>query len=83
MYQDFRELVSVAELQTYWDLLETDKRVVLVFHPGATNNPGELTYSNAFFNAISKFKGAICFISTPISNYNTLKVFTPSQLMKF
>ncbi|UKO98259.1 NACHT C-terminal alpha/beta 1 domain-containing protein [Nostoc sp. UHCC 0870] len=69
----------MAELQTYWDLLETDKRVVLVFHPGATNNKGEETYSNVFLNAISKFDGAICLISDPIPDYKTLKVFTHSQ----
>ncbi|MEA5564966.1 NACHT domain-containing protein [Anabaena sp. UHCC 0399] len=70
---------TMAELQTYWDLLETDKRVVLVFHSGATNNKGEERYSNVFLNAISKFEGKICLISDPIPDYNTLKVFTHSQ----
>lgn len=69
---------TMAELQTYWDLLETDKRVVLVFHPSTTNTIGEATYSNVFLSAISKFEGAICFISNPISNYN-LRVFAPNQ----
>ncbi|MBD2471202.1 HEAT repeat domain-containing protein [Nostoc sp. FACHB-145] len=70
---------TMAELQTYWELLETNKRVVLVFHPGAANTTSEATYSKAFLNAITKFEGAICFISDPIPNYNTLKVFTPNQ----
>lgn len=69
---------TIAELQTYWELLETDKRVVLVFHPGTTNTTGEATYSNVFLSAISKFEGAICFISKPIPNYN-LRVFAPNQ----
>ncbi|BAY16612.1 hypothetical protein NIES21_24420 [Anabaenopsis circularis NIES-21] len=69
---------TMAELQTYWELLETDKQVVLLFHPGATNT-GEATYSNAFLNAISKFEGTICLISDPIPDYNTLKVFTLNQ----
>ncbi|BAY28389.1 hypothetical protein NIES2107_02160 [Nostoc carneum NIES-2107] len=69
---------TMVELQTYWDLLETDKHVVLVFHPGTTNTTGEITYSDVFLNAISKFEGAICFISNPIPNYN-LRVFAPNQ----
>ncbi|MCF4966770.1 HEAT repeat domain-containing protein [Nostoc sp. CMAA1605] len=70
---------TMAELQTYWELLETDKQVVLLFHPGATQTTGEVTYSNAFLNAISKFEGTICLISDPIPDYNTLKVFTLNQ----
>ncbi|BBD59275.1 hypothetical protein NIES2109_20580 [Nostoc sp. HK-01] len=70
---------TMAELQTYWELLEADKQVVLLFHPGATQTTGEATYSNVFLNAISKFEGTICLISDPIPNYNTLKVFTPHQ----
>ncbi|MGH1397345.1 MAG: NACHT domain-containing protein, partial [Trichormus sp.] len=70
---------NMSALKVYFKLLKTDKRVVLLFHPGATNTTGEATYSNAFLNAISKFEGTICFISDPIPNYNTLKVFTRHQ----
>ncbi|OCQ98805.1 hypothetical protein BCD64_22380 [Nostoc sp. MBR 210] len=70
---------NMSSLKVYFKLLKTDKRVVLVFYPGATNTTGEATYSKAFLNAISKFEGAICLISDPIPNYNTLKVFRPHQ----
>ncbi len=70
---------TMAELQTYWELLETDKRVVLVFHPSATNTTDEVKYSDRFLSDISKFEGAICFMSNPIPNHNTLKFFPPSQ----
>ncbi|WP_062291095.1 NACHT domain-containing protein [Nostoc piscinale] len=70
---------NMSGLKVYFKLLKTDKRVVLVFYPGATNPTDEATYSKAFLNAISKFEGTICLISDPIPNYNTLKVFTPHQ----
>ncbi|WP_414576099.1 NACHT domain-containing protein [Anabaena sp. CCY 9402-a] len=70
---------NMSALKVYFKLLKTDKRVVLIFHPGATNNKDEATYSHAFLNAISKFEGAICLISDPIPDYNTLKVFTLNQ----
>ncbi|MDB9380403.1 hypothetical protein, partial [Nodularia sphaerocarpa] len=71
---------TMADFQAYWELLDTDKCVVLVFHPGSTYTTDGLTYSDVFLNAISKFEGAICFISDSVLNYNTLKVFAPSQL---
>ncbi|MCC5606262.1 HEAT repeat domain-containing protein [Nostoc sp. CHAB 5834] len=70
---------TMMELQTYWELLETDKRVVLVFHSGSTNNMVSVTYSDRFLSDISKFEGAICFMSNPIPNHNTLKFFPPNQ----
>ncbi|WP_190966543.1 NACHT C-terminal alpha/beta 1 domain-containing protein [Nostoc spongiaeforme] len=73
------EANNMSGLKVYFKLLKTDKRVVLVFHPGATNPTGEATYSHAFLNAISKFEGAVCLISDLIPNYSTLKVFTSHQ----
>ncbi|NEU84444.1 hypothetical protein, partial [Nostoc sp. UIC 10630] len=70
---------TMVELQTYWDLLETDKQVVLLFYSGTTNITGGVTYSNTFLNSISRFEGKICFISDLILNCNTLQVFTPNQ----
>lgn len=70
---------TILELQTYWDLLETDKQVVLLFYSGTTNTTGGVAFSNTFLNAISRFEGKICFISDPIPSYNTLQVFTPNQ----
>ncbi|NEU84527.1 hypothetical protein G1O98_37555 [Nostoc sp. UIC10630] len=70
---------TMVELQTYWDLLETDKQLVLLFYSSTTNTIGGVTYSNTFLNSISRFEGKICFISDPIPNCNTLQVFTPNQ----
>ncbi|MFS0519117.1 hypothetical protein ACEYW6_31085, partial [Nostoc sp. UIC 10607] len=70
---------TMAELQTYWELLETDNKVVLVFHPGTSNTTDAVKYSDAFLNAISKFEGAICLIGDPIPDSNTLKVFAANQ----
>ena len=48
----------MAELQTYWDLLETDKRVVLVFYQGMGSQSEKL--SDRFLHDLSKFDKAIC-----------------------
>ncbi|QSJ19160.1 hypothetical protein JYQ62_10760 [Nostoc sp. UHCC 0702] len=48
----------MAELQTYWDLLETDKRVVLVFYQGMGSQSEKL--SDRFLHDLSKFNIAIC-----------------------
>ena len=50
----------MAELQIYWDLLELDKRVVLVFYASSTE-----PYSEAFLRDLSKFGGAICLVTSP------------------
>lgn len=63
---------TMQELQTYWDLLNTDKRVVLVFyqHKG---------FSETFLDALSKFDGAICVITAqPIDNI-LLQCLDPNQ----
>jgi GTPase SAR1 family protein len=51
---------TMAELQIYWDLLELDKRVVLVFYASSTE-----PYSEAFLRDLSKFKGEICVLTSP------------------
>ncbi|TVP64852.1 MAG: hypothetical protein EA343_04565 [Nodularia sp. (in: Bacteria)] len=56
---------TMTELQTYWDLLDTDKLVILAFNPGFTNNRDRDIYSNLFLKNISIFEGSICFISEP------------------
>lgn len=70
---------TMVELQTYWDLLETDKQVVLLFYSGATNTTDGASYSDTFLSTISRFEGKICFISEPMPSYNTLQVFAPHQ----
>jgi HEAT repeat protein len=63
---------TMQELQAYWDLLDTDKRVVLVFYEGTG-------FSETFLDALSKFDGAICVITTqPLDNI-PLQWFSPNQ----
>ena len=53
---------TMQELQAYWDLLDTDRRVVLVFYEGTA-------FSETFLDTLSKFDGAICVItSQPLDN---------------
>ena len=71
---------TMAELQTYWDLLESDKRVVLVFYEGKGSTSQGL--SQAFLNNISKFDGAICVISDEPKDDIPVKFFTSSQAIQ-
>jgi hypothetical protein len=71
---------TMAELQTYWDLLESDKRVVLVFYEGKGSTSQGL--SQAFLNHLSKFDGAICVINHEIKDDIPVKFFTPSQAIE-
>ena len=71
---------TMAELQTYWDLLESNKRVVLVFYEGKGSTSQGL--SQAFLNNISKFDGAICVISDETKDDIPVKFFAPSQAIE-
>jgi HEAT repeats len=51
---------TMTELQTYWDLLETDKPVFLVFYQGTGLQSPQL--SDRILHDISKFDKAICVI---------------------
>ena len=80
----------MPELQNYWDLLQSDKRVVLVFYEGnpsivpslAKAGLGEierLGFSDTFLDALSKFDGAICVITAqPLDNI-PLQCLKPNQ----
>lgn len=63
-------------LQTYWDLLETDKQIALVFYenPNAGEPQG---FSETFLDALRKFDGAICVVSEQPES--RLKSFSPTQ----
>jgi HEAT repeat protein/ABC-type dipeptide/oligopeptide/nickel transport system ATPase subunit len=63
---------TMQELQAYWDLLDTDKRVVLVFYEGTG-------FSETFLNALSKFDGAICVITAQTLDNIPLQCFSPNQ----
>lgn len=63
---------TMQELQAYWDLLDTDKRVVLVFYEGKG-------FSETFLDALSKFDGAICVIAARILDNIPLQCFSSNQ----
>lgn len=67
---------TMRNLQTYWNSLKRDKRVVLVLYedPGA---PTVQEYSDRFLDALSKFGGAICVVSD--QPHIPLQSFSPNQ----
>ncbi len=70
---------TMSELQTYWHLLESDKRIVLVFYndPSGAKRQG---FSDIFLNDLSKFNGAICVVTEQLLN-KSLQCFSESQPM--
>jgi HEAT repeat protein/energy-coupling factor transporter ATP-binding protein EcfA2 len=68
---------TMADLQTYWDLLlvDTEKSLILVFY----NSRGEEAtgFSETFVNDLSKFDGNIAIVSE--NNADSLAAFSPSQ----
>lgn len=57
---------TMTELQTYWDLLETDKRVVLVFYQGMGSQSQQL--SDRILNDLSRFDNTFCVIGDETSD---------------
>jgi len=68
---------TMADLQTYWDLLlmDSDKSFILVFY----NSRGEEAtgFNETFVNDLSKFDGNIAIVSE--NNAHSLAAFSPSQ----
>ncbi|MBD2007337.1 HEAT repeat domain-containing protein [Microcoleus vaginatus] len=68
---------TMADLQTYWDLLlmDSDKSFILVFY----NSRGEEAtgFSETFVNDLSKFDGNIAIVSE--NNADSLAAFSPNQ----
>lgn len=56
---------TMIELQDYWDelALESDKLIVMVFYERPSTSKS-LVFSQTFLNALSKFEGAICVVSS-------------------
>lgn len=73
----------MPELQNYWDLLESDKRVVLVFYEGTPlsikGTQPEVAFSETFLDALSKFDGAICVITTQSLDNILLQCISPNE----
>ncbi|MGQ4648940.1 HEAT repeat domain-containing protein [Lyngbya aestuarii] len=70
---------TMTELQAYWDLLESDKRVILLFHDSTSIQQGGVGFSKKFLEALSKFDGAICVITAQPLNNIPLQFFDPKQ----
>jgi HEAT repeat protein len=69
---------TMLELQAYWDLLESDKRVVLVFYfdPTDTALP---KFSDIFLDTLSKFEGVICVVTESPLSKSSLQWFSCSH----
>jgi hypothetical protein len=74
---------TMPELQNYWDLLQSDKRVVLVFYEGTPlsikGTQPEVGFSETFLDALSKFDGAICLITPQILDNIPLQCIKPNE----
>lgn len=74
---------TMPELQNYWDLLEIDKRVVLVIYEGAPlsmkGTQPEVGFSETFLDALSKFDGAICVITAQALDNIPLQCISPNE----
>ncbi|HEY9671791.1 MAG TPA: HEAT repeat domain-containing protein, partial [Waterburya sp.] len=76
---------TMPELQIYWDLLDTDKRVVLVFYEGISPSLVQegiqegVGFSETFLNALSKFDGAICIITAQLLDNIPLICISPER----
>lgn len=69
---------TMAELQAYWDLLESDKLVILLFYENQDSSTPQ-GFSHIFLDALSRFDGAIGLITEQPLNQLPLKWFSPSQ----
>lgn len=54
---------TMIELQTYWDLLKSDRTVVLVFYDSQALSENPKKFSPIFINQLKTFEGAIAFIT--------------------
>ena len=69
---------TMVDLQTYWDLLESEPKPILIFYDSTALSTEPKGFSDTFLNTISKFEGAICAIADQATN--ELKQFSPSDL---
>ncbi|MEG4423713.1 NACHT domain-containing protein [Microcoleus sp. D3_18_C1] len=66
---------TMLDLQTYWDLLDSEKQIVLVLYKNPKGSEPK-DFSKCFLDAISKFDGLICVVSSQPEDNLLLKQFS-------
>jgi NACHT domain len=69
---------TMLDLQTYWDLLDSEKQIVLVLYENHKGTEPK-DFSNSFLDDISKFDGLICSVSSQPQDNLYLKQFSDSD----
>jgi HEAT repeat protein/energy-coupling factor transporter ATP-binding protein EcfA2 len=69
---------TMPDLQSYWDLLDSEKQIVLVLYENPKGSEPK-DFSKCFLDAISKFDGLICIVSSQIEENLCLPQFLCSD----
>jgi hypothetical protein len=69
---------TMPDLQAYWDLLDSEKQIVLVLYENHKGTEPK-DFSKCFLDAISKFDGLICIVSSQPEENLCLKQFLGSD----
>lgn len=69
---------TMLELQTYWDLLDNEKQIVLVLYENPKGTEPK-DFSKRFLDDLSKFDGLICIVSSLPEDNLYLKQFSDSD----
>lgn len=69
---------TMPNLQAYWDLLDSEKQIVLVLYENPKGSEPK-DFSKCFLDAISKFDGLICIVSSQLEENLCLQQFSSSD----
>lgn len=69
---------TMAELQAYWDLLESDRTLVLLLYENPAGSPPQ-GFSHTVIDALSKLDGAICVVTNQSMGNIPLQQFDSDQ----
>ncbi len=69
---------TMLDLQTYWDLLDSEKQMVLVLYENHKGTEPK-DFSKRFLHDLSKFDGVICIVSSQPEDNLYLKQFSDSD----
>lgn len=69
---------TMLDLQTYWDLLDSEKQMVLVLYENHKGTEPK-DFSKRFLDYLSKFDGLICIVSSQPEENVCLKQFSDSD----
>ncbi|MBE9145901.1 NACHT C-terminal alpha/beta 1 domain-containing protein [Planktothrix mougeotii] len=72
---------TMIELQAYWDLLKSDRTVVLVFYDSQSLSENPQKFSEIFINQLKTFAGAIALITNqPIDQFQQFSPQDPQLI---